>query len=409
MQLPKEEKGRNIVVCCDGTGNEFGDSNSNVVKLYSTLHINEEQVGYYHPGVGTMAAPNSRNWIERTWTKLKGLAFGAGFTANVEDAYRYLMETYRDGDKIYIFGFSRGAYTARSLAGMLAVCGLLCKGNEGLIPYAWRLFAARIKNPNQAAETLAIAARFKQAFSHTEPVSVEFLGVWDTVSSVGWITDPVVLPDEFTNPIVKTARHAISIDERRCYYHDKLFGDPFKACAPGSELNQDQDFKQVWFAGVHSDVGGSYSENSSCLSKLTLEWMLREAYGKGLKINLERANQVLGRDPSCTEYKPPDPAADQHVSLKGGWWLLEVLPHTYYDKSGKRREWRVPFGAWRTIPDGSVLHESVVDRLQLRQNYRPPNLPKLHKTEPRITFPSATQLQSETEMAAVAAAGASTA
>ncbi len=80
--------GRNIVICCDGTGNEFGDSNSNVVKLYSTLMINREQLGYYHPGVGTMGAPNARSFLEKEWTRLKGLAFGSGFTRNVEDAYR---------------------------------------------------------------------------------------------------------------------------------------------------------------------------------------------------------------------------------------------------------------------------------------------------------------------------------
>src|ERR1700674_4497018 len=103
---------KNIVICCDGTGNEFGgDCNSNVVKLYSTLVINETQVGYYHPGVGTMGSPTARNRLEKRWSRVKGLAFGAGLTANVADAYRYLMNVYADGDNVYLFGFSRGSYT----------------------------------------------------------------------------------------------------------------------------------------------------------------------------------------------------------------------------------------------------------------------------------------------------------
>ncbi|MFY9682035.1 MAG: DUF2235 domain-containing protein [Candidatus Sulfotelmatobacter sp.] len=105
---------KNIVICCDGTGNEFGDHNSNVVKLYSTLIIDgKRQVGYYHPGVGTMGAPSAHNKISEAWSVVMGLAFGAGLLANVGDAYRYLMNVYEDGDHVYLFGFSRGAYTVR--------------------------------------------------------------------------------------------------------------------------------------------------------------------------------------------------------------------------------------------------------------------------------------------------------
>jgi uncharacterized protein (DUF2235 family) len=110
--IDENTNSRNIVICCDGTGNEFGDENSNVVKLYATLEINDRQVGYYHPGVGTMGAPNARGPISREWSRVKGLAFGAGLMDNVSDAYRYLMNTYREGDRIFLFGFSRGAYTA---------------------------------------------------------------------------------------------------------------------------------------------------------------------------------------------------------------------------------------------------------------------------------------------------------
>ena len=122
---------KNIVICCDGTGNEYGDHNSNVVKVYRTLVINDaQQVAYYHPGVGTMGAPTARNRLEKVWTMLTGLAFGGGLLDNVADAYRYLMEIYKDGDQVYLFGFSRGAYTVRALAGLLHMFGLLCPGSR---------------------------------------------------------------------------------------------------------------------------------------------------------------------------------------------------------------------------------------------------------------------------------------
>jgi len=141
------ELGKNIVICCDGTGNEFGDSNSNVVKLYGALIVDgRQQVGYYHPGVGTMGAPTARNKISKLWSIGTGLAFGAGLLDNVSDAYRYLMDCYEDGDRVFLFGFSRGAYTARALAGVLHMFGLLCPGNHALIPYIIRLYAKRSRS-----------------------------------------------------------------------------------------------------------------------------------------------------------------------------------------------------------------------------------------------------------------------
>ena len=111
--------GKKIVVCCDGTGNSFEcvDEDSNVAKLYSSVKIDKDQVGYYHPGVGTMGSPNSRGVIAKEWSRVMGLAFGHGLLENVGDGYRYLMDTYADGDEIYLFGFSRGAFTARDEPG----------------------------------------------------------------------------------------------------------------------------------------------------------------------------------------------------------------------------------------------------------------------------------------------------
>src|SRR5271170_4675442 len=125
---------KNIVICCDGTGNEYGDNNSNVIQLYRSLIVDgKRQVGYYHPGIGTEGSPTSTNKIESFFSIVGGLAFGVGFLRYVSDAYRYLMDVYEQGDNVYLFGFSRGAYTVRALAGVLQMFGLLCPGNDGLI------------------------------------------------------------------------------------------------------------------------------------------------------------------------------------------------------------------------------------------------------------------------------------
>jgi uncharacterized protein (DUF2235 family) len=368
---------KNIVICCDGTGNEFGDHNSNVVKLYSTLVIDDgRQVGYYHPGVGTMGAPTATNRISKAWSVVMGLAFGAGLLANVGDAYRYLMDVYEVADKVFFFGFSRGAYTVRALAGVLHMFGLLSPGNDGLIPYILQLFARRTRQAAGMIHTFEVAENFKATFGRDCPLHM--VGVWDTVSSVGWVWDPLKLPYTAQNPDMLHGRHAVSIDERRCYFRNNLWGAPL----PG------QDIKQVWFAGVHSDVGGSYPTERTGLSQIALEWMLCEAAQLGLLIDPDKANIALGRIPPPKTPPPapipPSPAAKENNSLTWQWWILEFFPHSYYDPVAKKAKWRIPLGAPRIIPECSVLHQTVEEKLKLDPTYKPPNLPKQWQIEPRV-------------------------
>jgi uncharacterized protein (DUF2235 family) len=367
---------KNIVICCDGTGNEFGDHNSNVVKLYSALIIDgQRQIGYYHPGVGTMGAPTAHSKVGKVWSVVMGLAFGAGLLTNVGDAYRYLMNVYEDGDNVYLFGFSRGAYTVRALAGVLHMFGLLCPGNDGLIPYIIRLFAKRTRGAAGMTHTFQVADGFKSTFCRHCPL--HFVGVWDTVSSVGMVWDPLKLPYTAQNPDMANGRHAISIDERRCYFVNNLWGEQI----PG------QSIKQVWFAGVHSDVGGSYATAESALSQIALEWMLCEAVPLGLLADPVKADQVLGRVPPPrvppSPQVRPDPAAKTHNSLTFAWWILECLPHSYYDRLAKKPKWRIPLGARRVIPEDSVLHETVREKLNVDRDYKPTNLPNRPRIEPR--------------------------
>jgi uncharacterized protein (DUF2235 family) len=353
---------KNIVICCDGTGNEFAVEKSNIVKLYKTLIHSEYQVAYYHPGVGTMGARNALSPMGKWWTRIIGLAFGYGASDNIADAYQFLMRTFRTGDQVYVFGFSRGAYIARALCGLLHLVGLLTEDNEALIPYAIRM--AKRKNID-----FGVAADFKKTFSRE--CKPAFVGVWDTVSSLGWVYNPVKFP--FTratrNPDFQIVRHAVSIDERRAFFRDNLFGAP---------NNAQQDILEVWFAGVHSDVGGSYAEAESQLSKIALRWMLCEAIRAGLLIDSARATDILG---GKAPYVKPDPVTkNQHESLHGWWWLAEVWPkiaHQQDAEGGWRSSIRLNLGRKRWIPPNPLVHQSVPLRLGAPDlDYRPKNLPR---------------------------------
>jgi hypothetical protein len=374
-------KPKNIVICCDGTGNQFGNEISNVVKLYSTLIQDREQIAYYRPGVGTMGAPTARGPIEKKASMLAGLAFGSGLLGDIGDAYRYLMDHYNEGDRIFLFGFSRGAYTARALAGVVHSFGLLCSGNEQMIPYILRMYAKHTRrengqNPNPMPAGDAEQKRFRWTYSRSHEVKLHFVGVWDTVSSMGWTYNPLVLPFAGHNPSIEIGRHALSLDERRCFFKPKIW----------AEHGKDQDIKQVWFRGVHSDIGGSYPEHESGLSKVALEWMLIEAREAGLRIHPEKVKYVLrDRTPErdMLDYVKPNPADIVHRSLCGVWWLVEFWPHK--DEERQSRPLSFPLGRMRRLPADALVHESVKvapPRLGVRLN----KLPQSHRLEKAACF-----------------------
>jgi len=383
---------RNIVICLDGTANQFGRDNTNIVKICECLDRQADQLVYYDPGVGTMGDQHALTTVKRWMTQGLGLAIGWGLMANVQEAYDFLSWHHRPGDRIFLFGFSRGAYTVRALAAMIHMYGLLTPGATNLTPYVTDMIAEVSTDETAAAVATGgkthvpsrwqIAASFKKHFGR--PVAIEFVGVFDTVASTGWFWNPLQLPHTSSNKSVQRVRHAVAIDERRAFFQPLLY-KPF----PNDEASIKKlygDVEEVWFPGVHCDVGGGYARDEQALAQLALEWMLREASWEpkgddpgGLRLEEGKRQRVL-----TEKYAAQDPAANQHWSLKPPWWPLELLP-----RPGRRQ---LPDHTWsrtigpnffrrRRVPEGAVVHRSVIERWEARSDWRPPNLGDPHRFE----------------------------
>ncbi|KAF9539634.1 hypothetical protein CPC08DRAFT_494431 [Agrocybe pediades] len=222
------EGGRNLVVNLDGTGNQFGDKNTNVVEMYSLLHKGEDsnQLSLYYSGIGTYARPSwtSFSYYKQVIYHKIDLAIAWEFEKTIMGAYSWLSDNYRDGDRIFLLGFSRGAFQVRALSAMIDKVGLLYKGNNTQIPFAYELYADPLSGHDQVnavgtsdsdARKLSKAERFKSAFCHKD-VKVHFVGVWDTVSSIGLVRKKKLLPGTIDGmKHVCFFRHALALDERR--------------------------------------------------------------------------------------------------------------------------------------------------------------------------------------------------
>jgi len=254
--------GKRIVICLDGTWNKPSDNirSTNVVKIMRAIrHVAEdgtEQTAFYDKGVGT-GGPFDR---------LRGGAFGRGLGDNVQDGYQFLANNYEPDDEIYIFGFSRGAFTARSLAGFIGTCGLLDRTTMGDMGKAWALY--RTPRADRDAKECARIRDLARC-----PVAIRCIGVWDTVGALGipierlkWINRKrYQFHDTTLGQNVACAFHAISIDEKRGPFAPTLW--------QSTEPNEGQVVEQVWFPGVHSNVGGGYPDTG--LSDLALDWMIK--------------------------------------------------------------------------------------------------------------------------------------
>lgn len=366
---------KNIVICCDGTNNKLAGDVTNVVRLFQIAAKSDQQVVFYDPGVGTMAAPDQKTWFGKRWSLLKGLAFGDGLDQNVFDAYKYLMGTYQPGDRVFLFGFSRGAFTIRVLAGVLRGVGLLHGGTENLLPYVWKHYRDIRMLPEDASpkERAAAAQHAEETDllrrSFTRPCRVAFLGPWDTVGSVGMYNMNQAFPFTFENSAVEVVRHAVSLDERRAAFRSNVFKADHSPVGPRHRPR----VLNVWFSGVHSDVGGGYALGESGLAMLAFQWMVREAQEFGLVIDEIKYQELLS---AC----PPSAIGTIHESLTGAWRALEYVPARRFDWVSKKTIWRYTPNKPRTMIQLPILHRSIQHRWDAVPEYRPPALPEDWRT-----------------------------
>lgn len=329
---------KKIIVCADGTWNTphgvgVAVNDTNVRKLYCSLAEVPDQMRYYDSGVGTDGTPIDH---------LTGGAMGQGLFQKVQDGYEFIAYVWDPGDEIYLFGFSRGAYTARSLAGMIAGFGIPNKNFDNTT--VQKIFSAyRQSDPTARAK---MKADLTAEYGLTE-ANIRMVGVWDTVGSLGVPGVLFSLFDQKTygfldtalHPCIQNAYHAVCLDERRAQFLPTLWTNP-----DGSVRPNDAQVEQVWFAGVHCDVGGSYVESQ--LSDIAMGWMMKRAMECGLVFDDEAQKQYLKLDPKNA------------LGTAHDEWKL--IP------------WGIP--EHRKVPPGAMLANTVALRLAGGMRYKPENL-----------------------------------
>ncbi|KAJ7488829.1 hypothetical protein FB451DRAFT_1024522, partial [Mycena latifolia] len=344
---------RNLVVSIDGTSNQFGIYNTNVVELHSRVLADQpaNQNKYYNCGIGTYVPPEAKTSLKYLRQRIDNkidLAIAWNFKEIILKAYRWLSQTYLPGDKIFIFptkndanpGFSRGAYQVRTLAGMIEKVGLVHSGNEEMIPLC------------VASATIALiinmrllAEHFKNTFSRD--IRIHFAGLWDTVSSVG-IVRGKPLPLTCSAEHICIVRHALALDEGRVKFLPEYVPNPkskTRLCL--------WDVKEVWFPGTHSDIGGGLEKNIELnLSSVSLLWMENEATSAGLRLKPR---------PSGGSWQMSELLKDnRHESLRGFWRFMEHLPLKRLTYKKLDEVTRTPHrGAGRIIVPGQRIHISI--------------------------------------------------
>ncbi len=323
---------KRIAFCADGTW-DTATTKSNVYRLYKSLVADADQIPFYDDGVGADGNPVM---------KVLGGAFGTGIYDKIKQGYSKISQVYQKDDDLFIFGFSRGAFTARSLAGMIATCGLPTENfTNAVVDQAFDAY--RERDPNSRKQKLE-----KLAQCGLYDAKIKMVGVWDTVGSLGI---PSVLSgvevvaygflDTKLHPDVLNAYHALAIDEERMEFRPTLWDEP---AAPGQTL------EQVWFCGVHSDVGGGEEDvrdGAPALSDITLSWMMDKASALGLEI--DPAARALYASPLDSKYA----TTELHTSFGGP---------------------PVP----RSIPNNAMVSNSALIRFQGDSTWRPNALKTLN-------------------------------
>lgn len=363
---------KNILLFADGTGNEGGllpdESRTNVYKLYRATRTGpdsiiepKKQLAMYIPGIGTPTPGQDSRKDRRKQTLEQMLGFG--ITKRIVASYLAIIGVWEPGDRIYLFGFSRGAYAARCLAHVLELCGIPRREKNGepisLDPKSLRQVAKEAVScvywlgmPRDSAKAEKRAAQFRSAYSsevgRAAGASPFFIGIWDAVAAIGWQR---VFPDwaydrHFTSD-VQYARHLQSIDEGRKDFKRVPWGGSGTVKWPDRQGEPEQ-FDQIWFAGNHADIGGSYPENESRLSDITLDWMVDFITDK-----IPEAGRVFVDKRLLRLYPSSDGMMHDECMVGMG---------------GTALRWAK---AVREVPDTAQLHETVYERLAMKsvRNY----------------------------------------
>ncbi|MBW6390714.1 DUF2235 domain-containing protein [Billgrantia antri] len=287
---------KRIVICADGTWQRpESDDPTHVLRLArgiaSGCDTDTKQVVYYDWGIGTEC------------NSIRSGTSGTGIDKGIMDCYRFIVHNYEPGDQLFLFGFSRGAYTVRSLAGLIRNCGVLLRLYADRIPEAYQLYRQRSRNSAPDADT---SINFRRAYAVADRTEIEFIGVWDTVGAFGIPapflgtlgTERYLFHDTEPSNIIRHARHAVSIDENRQDFEPTLW-----SAKPGIDL------KQVWFAGVHTDIGGGYPQHE--LGDCAGKWIANEAERFGLTF-----------EPHFLASMNPSHSGRQHDEYKGFYKIM---------------------------------------------------------------------------------------
>lgn len=343
---------KRLVICCDGTWNRPDNAHvTNIEKIARTVHTDLGATG----GVQQLVLYLSGVGVGYRLDRLLGGAFGLGLFNNVLSGYRFLAQNYEPGDEIFVFGFSRGAYTARSMVGMISKVGLLTR--LALIHEKLPEAVARYRQDDVVAtSTGQSTAEFKRDYCHAD-TPIEFLGVFDTVGALG-VPGALRRSHQFHDVklgrAVRCARQALAVDEPRMKFEPCLWESPDGA-------TEDERVRQVWFQGCHSDVGGGYAETG--LSDTALLWMVSEANKVGLVFDEDLLGEYLGSNSSAVRHDPMT-------------WLFRLLDLSIRLKILLGRASGVAFlGSRRRLDRPDCLSvriaESTADHFRAGEHYRP--------------------------------------
>lgn len=323
---------RQLILLCDGTNNNLtgGEDDTNLVKLAELLarSPDAQRVLFYDPGVGNpgeLPGATLSDQVARVWSRVTGLAFGRGVFENIAEGYRFLMRHWQPGDQIFVFGFSRGAFTARSIAGLVNQFGILQPQMETLVDSLVSIYFS--ERSDQKWRRIAAQARRLFAPGPARTADIHFVGVWDTVATVGMppFRLKITAGSDVNGKSYVHVRQALALDEHRAQFQPRLYAQGNGPITTRS--GKQGSLVQLWFRGAHCDVGGGYTSDQAVLSDHAFAWLVSEAVRVGLRLGPEQAplntEAAVFAAVAALPPAPPEREATVHSELHGnGLWAL---------------------------------------------------------------------------------------